>query len=90
MNLWGVTLTERASKMKRKTHFSTAATVQDELVEKLGTPDWLYGIGVGHDDEKGFFVSVRIAQKTKAPKLPRSIKGVRIRIERRKEMPHAL
>lgn len=56
-----------------------AAKMNRQLARQPG----LRGVGVGVDPEAGFFVTVRIADDARAPKLPRQIDGVPVRLERR-------
>lgn len=63
--------------------YEQADQVAQEVSDKLGSPEWLRGVGVEMDSAEGFIVSVRVADEQDKPGLPERMHGVRICVKTR-------
>jgi uncharacterized alkaline shock family protein YloU len=67
--------------------YEQADRAAQEVSDRLGSPDWLRGVGVEPDKSEGFVVSVRVSSELKL-NLPERVNGVLVRV-RVREMPRA-
>lgn len=68
-----------------KISFEKAQRAAMQLSQRLGSPDWLLGVGIDADAREGFTLSIRVAHgfSSELPKLAPRFAGVLVHVVER-------